>query len=204
MRKNSAVIKNGHKKAVNMLDLHIETICKRMAIEAIWGAVSAWDSDPESRDLTGNTRTSFGAGVYHDGRVVAIYNVFNIDKSIEMPTRGMTFVGDSGFRVYGSNYYIGAESDPFVQQYRKDSGFSFQLHNKVGAYGHELTSNFLNSIDKKPKDWTVIVASVSPYGEYLRNVRKLDILDSQIAGMEVAKNFKIAIAASGKLDQFKL
>lgn len=199
--KNAGILAKGRAKFERMVESQFADICERFAIEALWGAVSAWDADKNAKDLTGNMRTSFAAGVYKDGSLKNIYNVFDIDKGIEKPTHGMTYVGDSGFRVYGKNFYIGSEKDPFVRDYsqKRHPGVHFQSTN-VGEFAYNETTEALRSYRPKSKGWTVIVASVTPYGQYIHDARNLDILDSQAVGGGVARNLMVALATVKDID----
>ena len=163
---NKSVISKGHRKAMRMIKAYLVEIGERFAMRALYDAVRDWDSQRGDIDLTGNTRTGFCAGVYYDGKLTRNpISVFEAEMSVQRPTFHFANVGDSGFVDYGSGEYIGGDNDPYVRQYNQSSGLQFQ--NAGDGYGYEVTSNWL---------------------EYLREARKLDILESSSQSSVIATN----------------
>ena len=184
---NKSVISKGHRKAMRMIKAYLVEIGERFAMRALYDAVRDWDSQRGDIDLTGNTRTGFCAGVYYDGKLTRNpISVFEAEMSVQRPTFHFANVGDSGFVDYGSGEYIGGDDDPYVRQYNQSSGLQFQ--NTGDGYGYEVTSNWLRSHRPKGEGLVVVIANAVPYAEYLREARKLDILESSSQSSVIATN----------------
>lgn len=189
---------------LDAIDKHLFSICREVAVNAVFGAVLAWDADKKTKDLTGNMRTSFAAGIYKDGNLKKLIGVFDVGGSFERPTRRMTTVGDTRFKIYGTNYYIGSEDDPFVMEYNeahRNKGMFFQPTD-TSKYGYQTTKESLRAYSPREHGWVVVVASATPYGEFLYNIRKMDILETQSASGEIIRKLNEAIAASGSIEKY--
>lgn len=169
------------KKVLEFIDQHQYEIMCDYAIFAVKEAVAYYEKHYPS--LTGNTLAGFGAAVYKDGKLCKggkgrRGGVFMANEIAGItPTHTYTKPGDKGFLDYSHGELGGP--DGTVKPYSPPLSFMY-----VGPNGHGYidTSNFLYSglAESKafPKGYTVIVANVSPYVEYLDIVRDFDILDS--------------------------
>ena len=126
----------------------------------------------ETKNLTGNTRTSFCAAVYKDG----------ICKQVEVGYKlaGMpapyhyTFIGDRGFTDRGNGEFIKSG----VKDYSDDDKYFVDIDN-VRQTAYNETRQFLQSYSPKNKvGWTVVVASMSPYVELINEWKDIDILET--------------------------
>lgn len=175
---NKTVLAKGHKKALNMIAAHMIEVGVRFAKRALFEAVVAWDEDKDSNDLTGNVRTGFCAGVYYNRHLVREpITVFEAGLAIGRPTHGFTRPGDSGFRDYSSGENIGSEEDPAVKQYNPDRQLTFQPV-PYGGYGYEVSSSWLRNHKPNHDGLAIVIVNAVPYVEYLKEARKLDILES--------------------------
>lgn len=175
---NKTVIAKGHKKALSMIAAHMIAVGVRFAKRALFEAVVAWDEDKGSSDLTGNIRTGFCAGVYFDKRLASEpITVFDAELAVGRPTHGFTKPGDSGFRDYSSGENIGSDGDPAVKQYKPGKQLAFQPVPE-GGYGYEVSSRWLRSHKPKRDGLVIVIVNAVPYAEYLKEARKLDILES--------------------------
>lgn len=175
-RELEAIFRKGHKKFGRLVELQISLVLRRYAVKVLRQAVTHYKKDENTSNLTGNTIAGFSAGIYVDGKCIEVINVLDIDKRLEPPTSGYTTAKKSGFADYDTGEYIGDENNPSVKPY-KDPRLSWQPTN-VGGSSIVNTAKFLK--DKKPdrSRICIIVANVSPYVEWLYEVRDFDILES--------------------------
>ena len=175
---NKSVIAKGHKKAETIIKNYLCAIGEKYAKLALFEAVEGWDETAGSNaNLTGNTRTGFCAAVYYNGKLeIGPITVFDLDGSdVKRPTHEYTRPGDSGFEDYGSGEYIGSEYDPYVRKYSSPD-LAFQP-TQQGGLGYLDTIQWLSSHRPSGTGLVVVVANAVPYAGYLREARKLDILD---------------------------
>lgn len=188
MASNRGVISKGHKKALSMIRAHLCSVGARFARLALTSAIEDWD-EKGSDNLTGNTRTGFCAAVYYDGRLVGRpITVFDIEGiSVKAPTYGFAQPGDSGFTDYSSGEHIGGDGGPTsVKDYSKE-GLSF-VETQSKGFGYEETARWLRSHRPNGNGLVVVVANAVPYAGYLREARKLDVLDSSSNSAIVVTN----------------
>lgn len=188
MASNKSVISKGHAKALAMIRTHLCSVGEKFARLALTSAIEDWD-ERGSDNLTGNTRTGFCAAVYYDGRIIGKpITVFDIEGiSVKAPTHGFTYPGDSGFRDYSSGEQIGGDGGPaYVKNYSKE-GLSF-IETQSKGYGYEETAGWLRSHRPHGNGLVVVVANAVPYAGYLREARKLDVLDTSSNSSIVATN----------------
>ena len=175
-RELDAIFRKGHKKFGRLVELQISLVLRRYAVKVLRQAVTHYMKDKGTSNLTGNTIAGFSAGIYVKGKCIEVINVLDIDKRLEPPTSGYTTAGESGFADYDTGEYIGDENNHSVKPY-KDSRLSWQP-TQVGGSSIENTAKYLR--DKKPDKNRIFiyVANVSPYVEWLYEVRNFDILES--------------------------
>lgn len=133
------------------------------------------DSANPKENLTGNTRASFCAAIYKDGeckRVEVGYKLAGIEKPYHY-----TFVGDKGFVDRGNGEWIDRSSSG-VREYRLKEGHFIPIDDTNSSAYYD-TMKFLESHAPKNRvGWTVVVASMSPYVEFIREWKHLDILET--------------------------
>lgn len=176
---NSKVLKDGAKKARLIMLQHMENVFRKYAEIAVLQAVQYWREDKDAENLTGNTIAGFSAGVYVDGKCVDIVNALEV-AGINSPTSGYTFVGDKGLEDYDSGEII----EDGVREYgpRKPGHF---VKTKPGGNSIDDTRNFLLKRANPPKKGVfVVVANCSPYINFLREVRNLELLDKTMSAAE--------------------
>lgn len=175
---NKSVLEKGRKKALNMIAAHMMAVGIAFAKKALYEAVVAWDEDKGSSDLTGNIRTGFCAGVYLNRSLACEpITVFDANLAVGQPTHSFAKPGDSGFMDYGSGEQIGSENDPAVKQYKPGKQLAFQPVPE-GGYGYEVSSRWLRNHRPRRDGLVIVIVNAVPYAEYLKEARKLDILDS--------------------------
>lgn len=186
---NKDVLKKGREIAMMAIEKKLKAIGKDLAIYALLEAVKAWDEETDV-NLTGNTRFGFCSAVYYDNKLfVGPYFLFDFEGG--KPTNGMTAVGRKGFHDYDSGTWIGSEKDPVVMEY-KHPYYRFQPTSE-GKYSYEMTANWLRSHRPGTKGMVVTVANMTPYADYLREVRGLDVLESQSDISVIKKNIDSVI-----------
>lgn len=157
-------------------DDNMRIIMEKFAETALVEAVKYYDeSNTGNHNLTGNTRFSFCAGIYKDGDIIDSVKVLSLVNGKH--TFHQVNVGDKGFMDYDRDEYVLG-----VKEY-SDPSRSFV---KVGDndFSYLQTMQWLK--EKHPsnsKGYSVIVASVSPYVEYIHQWLALDILDSSSANI---------------------
>ena len=118
----------------------------------------------EHGDLTGNTLTSFTAGIYRDGRLFDVINLIDV-ANLDHPEY-KKLVKDNV--VYTIDRYDGAG----VSVVDGD-----KLIDTDGKFGFEFARSFLESY-KPPfnKGWGLVLTTGTEYSEYLEDVRSLNVL----------------------------
>lgn len=200
-RELEAIFRKGRRKFGKLVELQLTLVLRRYAVKVLRQAVTHYMKDKETSNLTGNTIAGFSAGIYSNGKCIEIINVLDIDKRLESPTSGYTYVGESDLTDYDTGEYIGDDNDPRVKPY-KNPNLSWQP-TRVGGSSIENTARFLK--DKKPggDGIFIIVANVSPYVEWLYEVRNFDILESVSEAGYVRKGVMKEIERIRPIDVFE-
>lgn len=196
IREFDATFRKGHKKFRMLSERQLSLVLRRYAVKVLRQAVTHyWRAHGQS--LTGNTVTGFSAGIYIKGVCAEIINVLDIDKRLDPPTSGYTKQGKYGFSDYDSDEEITKEFP--VKPYHGNMNFQ---PTKVGGSSINDTARWLK--DKKlPKDGIfIIVANVSPYVEWLHEVRGFEILDAVSEESYVKKGIMNEINRIRPIDVF--
>lgn len=115
-------------------------------------------------DLTGNTITSFSAGLYYDGVLDEVLNVMDFS-SLDHP-----------------EYRKLQNSDGVVSLNRYDNGVLVTVNasnyiDTDGSFGWEYARSFLESYRPKfTKGWSIVVTTGTEYSSYIEEVRHLNVL----------------------------
>lgn len=144
-------------------DIVYEKLYPRFRQAAINLIVDA-TSSKEHGDLTGNTITSFTAGVYKDGSLYNVINVMDVT-GIDTPTR-TKLSNDMGMVTverYDDRELVTVDTSTMVATDKK--------------YGFDTARSFLMGYSPKfSKGWSIVVTTGTEYSEFIEEVRKLNVL----------------------------
>ena len=152
---NAKVLENGFAKALEIIQ---DTIFNSLmdAAEKILVRVA---SNRQFIGFTGNTQTSYMAGVYQNGRLAGVVNQKNWN---EPPRRGKV---RKGRVVFLSNPYEGRPRAVKGQVDISDD------------YGAQTSIKFLESYNKAPnKGFALVVTTGTEYSVYIEQNQQLDVL----------------------------
>ena len=118
----------------------------------------------EHGDLTGNTLTSFTAGVYRDNKLVKTINLLTVS-SLERP-RLKKLSKDDGFisvERYDDGEIMIVNSNSLIETDKR--------------YGYQTAKDFLKSYSpNNVKGWSVVLTTGTEYSEYIEETRNLNVL----------------------------
>lgn len=151
---NAKVLENGFAKGLRMIE---DTIYNSLmdAAEKILVRVA---SNRQFIGFTGNTQTSYMAGVYQNGSLVGIVNQKNWS---DAPRRAKVRKGSV---VFLSNPY---EGRPRAVKGMVDVGDN---------YGIETSIKFLQGYKANPKGFSLVVTTGTEYSVYIEQAMNLDVL----------------------------
>ncbi|MBQ0113670.1 MAG: hypothetical protein KBT03_11110 [Bacteroidales bacterium] len=194
--RNDAVLKKGRQKAIATIREQLVNIGFEYAKYALIQAVSDWnESTGGAHDLTGNTRNGFVAAVYWDGKLASgslpnPMSAREIVPGVKGVTSPMTWPGKTNVTKYSDGSHI-----EVVSNYKASSGFTFVSPEGVGKYARTLSLQFVNAgTPVRTHGLCVLVANSTPYGEYLLQIRGLDILETQSNRSVIDENIKAAVS----------
>lgn len=133
---------------------------RQMAIELVVDAVRS----KEHGDLTGNTITSYSAGIYNNRQLVDVVRVIDI-LGMEQPTRNkLTY---DSIKIYVLNRYDNGQKVAI-------SGASLVKTDE--GYGFDTAETFLRSLKVGFKSWCIVVTTGTEYSNYIETSRNLNVL----------------------------
>ena len=144
-------------------DIVYEKLYPRFRQAAINLIVDASNSK-EHGDLTGNTITSFSAGIYKDGSLYDVINVMDVT-GLDTPnyTKLSNDMGIVTIERYDNMDLVTVNTASMVSTDKK--------------YGFDSARSFLLAYTPKyRKGWSLVVTTGTEYSEYIESVRKLNVL----------------------------
>lgn len=154
MQDNAKTLENGFAEAYRM----IEDVLYNSLMDAADKLLLRADTNRQFVGFTGNTQTSYMAGVYMYGRLQGIV----YQRTSTQPTRRMKI--PKGKTVYLSNPY---EGNP-----RAVKGMVDIYEN----HGLQTSLKFLQGYKSSPKGIGIVITTGTEYSEYIESVRHLDVL----------------------------
>lgn len=154
MNDNEKTLENGFAKAYRM----IEDVLYNSFMDAAERLLVRANTNRQFVGFTGNTQTSYMAGVYIDGRLAGIVE----QRENSQPPRRVKI--RKGQTVYLTNPYEGWP--------RAVKGMVDTYDN----YGTQTSLKFLQGYKAPPKCISIVVTTGTEYSEYIEQVRHLDVL----------------------------
>lgn len=116
--------------------------------------------------LTGNTLTSFVIGLYENGRLYKIVDVYDIP-NIQPPTRKKITKGEGRRGVLVLTRY---------KTYQKAIVRTDKFVKTSNEYGEDTARRFLLSFKNRMEGFSMVMATGTEYSEYLESTRRLNVL----------------------------
>lgn len=154
MKDNEKTLENGFAKAYRM----IEDVLYNSFMDAAAHLLVRANSNRQFVGFTGNTQTSYMAGVYIDGRLAGIVQ----QRENNQPPRRIKI--RKGQTVYLTNPYEGRPRAVKGTVETSDD------------YGSETSLKFLQGYKPPRNAVSIVLTTGTEYSEYLEQVRNLDVL----------------------------
>lgn len=111
--------------------------------------------EKEFNNLTGNTLTSYAAGIYVDRKLKRWVNIFNVDYDIDMPTT-KKLSNKEGYQMvvhYDTNELIPVKTSTFIDT--------------SDEYGYESSERFLKSYTPEKDGYAIVMCTGTEYSAIL-------------------------------------
>lgn len=111
--------------------------------------------EKEFNNLTGNTLTSYAAGVYVDRKLRRWVNIFHVDNAIDMPT-SKKLSNKDGYQMvvhYDTHELIPVKTSTFVDT--------------SDEYGYETSEKFLKSYTPEKDGYAIVMCTGTEYSAIL-------------------------------------
>lgn len=151
---NAKILENGFAKGYRM----IEDVIYNSLIDAADRLLVRVSTNRQFVGFTGNTQTSYMAGIYYNGRLSGVVYQHNWNE----PTRRMKV--RLGKTVYLANPY---EGNPRAVTGQVNIGEN---------HGIQTSIKFLEGYSAPKKGMCLVVTTGTEYSEYIEQVRNLDVL----------------------------
>lgn len=154
------VSKDWNSKLFKIVQAKIMPIMRQASLDMIDHAIASY----EAGALTGNTLTSYTAGIYENNNLVNIVNVYDVS-GLDSPRYEMLDPSDGTVTIqrYDDGRWVSVSTEEFIPT--------------GGGYGSEVAEEFLRSYSpSNKKGWSVVVTTGTPYSDYLEESRGLNIL----------------------------
>ena len=155
------------RKGFDKADALIKTALLNMMSEFAYECIKDTQNQKEFTGFTGQTQTSYMAGVFYNGKLVSTVDNTYTKKPVFRKIR-------RGERKYLRHPYEG------------DSRTTIGRVNVNDMSGKETSVAFLRSYKDVPKKgWAVVVTTGTEYSEYIESVRRLNVLTNTAAFADV-------------------
>lgn len=131
-------------------------------------------SHKEYHNLTGNTLTSYMAGIYVNGSLRKIVSMYDADMDIDRPTHAKLYRGDGVGVIYVEDYDTG----------RTVHVVKSRLIDTDKDYGENTSRRFLSSYQGRKGSVGIVICTGTEYSEFLEDIKRLDVLTQtfEVAG----------------------
>lgn len=149
-----------HKKLKNIVRATLLPMFRQAASSLLVDAMSR----KEFRDLTGNTLTSFVAGIYNNKilqNTITLLDVY----SLEHPAMAKLSNDDGIVQIerYDDGTIVTVDTKSFVETDKR--------------FGVDTAKDFLVKYSpSNPKGWSLVITTGTEYSEYIEETRKLNVL----------------------------
>lgn len=157
MKDNAALFDKGMAKAAKLISRHLNNILSETADDLVAEAFS--QRVQKEHNMTGNTATSYAAGVYDNGRLVKIHTASKAKPLQPKLTKGQIFSA-------GKTRWDGDEQKrPFQPKIDTDND-----------YGYNSVRSWLQGVVPAKDGFQICVMSGVEYASYQENVMGIDVL----------------------------
>lgn len=155
------------RKGFDKADALIKTALLNMMSEFAYECIKDTQNQKEFMGFTGQTQTSYMAGVFHNGKLVGTVDNTYTKKPVFRKLR----MGESKYLKH-----------PYEGKPRAAKGYVWT----DGGEGRDTSVAFLRSYKGVPKKgWAVVVTTGTEYSEYIESVRRLNVLTNTAAFADV-------------------
>lgn len=150
-RRNEKVFEDAMAKVKESLNGKILDALTNVAADLILDA----EFEKEFNNLTGNTLTSYAAGIYVDRKLKRWVNIFNVDYDIDMPTT-KKLSNKEGYQLvvhYDTNELIPVKTSTFIDT--------------SDEYGYESSERFLKSYAPEKDGYAIVMCTGTEYSAIL-------------------------------------
>lgn len=149
-----------HKRMNKIIGDKLYPMFRQASINLLMSALN----DKAHGDLTGNTLTSFTAGIYKDGTLQDVVNIVDV-ASIDSPeyTKLSNDMGVVSINRYDNGELVNVDTSKLIDTDNR--------------YGFDTAKSFLSGYRPRfSKGWSLVITTGTEYSEFLEEVRHLNVL----------------------------